>query len=219
MTQNHPLTWRDNGTPVSVTFDDPFFSLDNGLAETEFVFLGGNDLPARLCDGFQVAELGFGTGLSFLTLWRAWAGCGRPGQVHFTSFEAFPLNVADMRAALAHFPQIAPEAEALCAVWPCEQADFGPITLSLREGDARQTLPIWEGSAQAWFLDGFSPAKNPELWEVDLMQSVWEHTAPGGTLATYTAAGHVRRALGSAGFTVTRVPGFGRKRHMTRGVK
>ena len=85
-----------------------------------------------------------------------------------------------------------------------------------RPGDARETLPTWEGRADAWFLDGFSPAKNPELWGADLMTEVARHTAPRGTVATYTAAGFVRRGLQAAGFTVERVPGFGRKRHMTR---
>jgi tRNA U34 5-methylaminomethyl-2-thiouridine-forming methyltransferase MnmC len=84
-------------------------------------------------------------------------------------------------------------------------------------GDARETLPAWPGRADAWFLDGFSPAKNPELWSSNLMHEVARHTAPGGTFATYTAAGHVRRALSGAGFTVTRQPGFGRKRHMSTG--
>ncbi|MBL9056364.1 MAG: tRNA (5-methylaminomethyl-2-thiouridine)(34)-methyltransferase MnmD, partial [Rhodobacteraceae bacterium] len=84
-------------------------------------------------------------------------------------------------------------------------------------GDARDTLPRWQGRADAWFLDGFSPAKNPELWSADLMAEVARHTAPGGTFATYTAAGHVRRALTDAGFAVTRQPGHGRKRHMTTG--
>jgi tRNA U34 5-methylaminomethyl-2-thiouridine-forming methyltransferase MnmC len=83
-------------------------------------------------------------------------------------------------------------------------------------GDARQTLPAWGGKADAWFLDGFSPAKNPELWEPVLMQAVGTHTKPGGTAATYSAAGHIRRSLSDAGFDVTRIPGYGRKRHMTR---
>jgi tRNA U34 5-methylaminomethyl-2-thiouridine-forming methyltransferase MnmC len=84
-------------------------------------------------------------------------------------------------------------------------------------GDARQTLPLWQGRADAWFLDGFSPAKNPELWSDELMTEVAQHTAPGGSFATYTAAGHVRRALQSAGFDVQRLPGHGKKRHMTAG--
>ena len=87
------------------------------------------------------------------------------------------------------------------------------------EGDARDTLPRWDGMADAWYLDGFSPAKNPELWEAGLLRAVGAHTAPGGTFATYSAAGAVRRALEAAGFTVERRPGFGRKRHMSLGVK
>ena len=89
------------------------------------------------------------------------------------------------------------------------------MTLNLVIGDARETVPAWDGKADAWFLDGFSPAKNPELWEPDLIKAVGQHTRPGGTAATYSAAGHIRRALDEAGFNVTRVPGFGRKRHMT----
>ncbi|MEO0746057.1 MAG: tRNA (5-methylaminomethyl-2-thiouridine)(34)-methyltransferase MnmD, partial [Pseudomonadota bacterium] len=96
--------------------------------------------------------------------------------------------------------------------------DLGDVELTLITGDARQALPAWDGRADAWFLDGFSPAKNPELWGEALMAEVGRHTAPGGTAATYTAAGHVRRGLEAAGFTVDRVPGFGRKRHMTRAV-
>ena len=71
-------------------------------------------------------------------------------------------------------------------------------------GDARVALPAWDGTADAWFLDGFAPAKNPELWEPDLMAEVGRHTAPGGSFATYTAAGHVRRSLADAGFAVER---------------
>jgi len=93
------------------------------------------------------------------------------------------------------------------------------VTLEVITGDIAETLPNWAGQADAWFLDGFSPAKNPAMWAPDVMQAVGDHTTAGGTLATYTAAGHVRRALEDAGFTITRTPGFGRKRHMTRGVK
>lgn len=219
MTKAHPLSWRDNGTPVSTQFDDPFFSLDNGLAETRHVFLAGNDLPARLCDGFHVAELGFGTGLSLLTLWQAWEDTGRPGQIRFSSFEAFPLSRDQLAKALSAFPELADNAAQLIDAWPLENADLGSVLVSIVKGDARKTLPSWSDTADAWFLDGFSPAKNPELWGPALMQAVHDHTAPGGSVATYTAAGHVRRGLEAAGFDVTRAPGFGRKRHMTRGTK
>lgn len=211
--QTAELTWKDGGIPVSTRFDDPYFSLENGLAETRHVFLGGNGLPERFRDGFTIAELGFGTGLNFLAVVLAAAGAGR---VHFTSFEAFPMARDDMARALAAFPEVAEPAEALLAQWGQPDIQVGDVTLTLITGDARKTLPAWSGQADAWFLDGFAPAKNPELWEPTLLQQVAEHTAPGGTAATYSAAGDVRRALEAAGFAVERRPGFGRKRHMVR---
>lgn len=95
---------------------------------------------------------------------------------------------------------------------------MGSVTATVIVGDARETLAAWDGRADAWFLDGFSPARNPELWGPDLMAQVARHTAPDGSFATYTAAGHVRRALSEAGFAVSRAPGFAGKRHMSRGV-
>jgi tRNA U34 5-methylaminomethyl-2-thiouridine-forming methyltransferase MnmC len=213
--QGADLDWRDGVIPVSQRFDDPYFSLNDGLAETRHVFLAGNDLPARLCDGFQVAELGFGTGLNLLALLIA----NPAKQVRFTSFEAFPLPAADIARALDHFPEARAVADGFLRQWAAGQRilQLGPITAEIIIGDARQTLPAWSGRADAWFLDGFSPAKNPELWSPDLMAEVARHTAPAGTFATYTAAGHVRRALTEAGFAVERHPGHGRKRHMTAG--
>ncbi len=144
--------------------------------------------------------------------------------MHFTSFEAYPMAAEDIARALNAFP---PEARAIAELfldaWTKGERRFrlGWLEVEVVEGDARQTLPAWEGAADAWFLDGFSPAKNPpELWGGDnLMRTVGEHTAAHGTCATYTAAGFVRRALSDAGFEVTRIPGYGRKRHMTAGVK
>ncbi|MEO9685816.1 MAG: tRNA (5-methylaminomethyl-2-thiouridine)(34)-methyltransferase MnmD [Tateyamaria sp.] len=217
--QQAELEWRDGAVPVSVRFDDPYFSLDNGLAETRHVFLDGNDLPVRFCDGFAIAELGFGTGLNFLTTWAAWREFGAPGTFHFTSFEAYPMAPADMEAALAAFPDLAPLAVELIAKLGSDgQATFADATLQVIAGDVRQTLPAWQGRADAWYLDGFSPAKNPEMWGADLMADVARHTHPQGTAATYTAAGFVRRGLTDAGFSVERTPGFGRKRHMSRAV-
>ena len=211
------LDWRD-GVPIAVAFDDPYYSLDDGLAETAHVFLAGNDLPARFGGDFQIAELGFGTGLNLLVTWAAWAEAGQPGNLCFTSFEAFPMNPDDMREALSQFDKLTPYAEVLLAEWSPKSGPTaltnGP-TLHVITGDARQTLPAWGGKADAWFLDGFSPAKNPELWEPALLEAVAKHTKPGGTAATYSAAGHVRHSLTNAGFAVTRTPGFGRKRHMT----
>ena len=216
MIQQRPeIEWREGDVPVAVRFDDPYFSLENGLDETRHVFLAGNGLPERFADGFRVAELGFGTGLNFLATLAAWGGRG--DVLRYTSFEAFPLSRADMARALAAFPGLGAEAEALLAVWRPEGGTMrvGSAVLELVVGDARETLPRWQGRADAWYLDGFAPAKNPELWEADLLRAVARHTAPGGTAASYSAAGFVRRNLAAAGFVVDRVPGYGRKRHMT----
>jgi tRNA U34 5-methylaminomethyl-2-thiouridine-forming methyltransferase MnmC len=210
---HHPVTWSDQGLPVSAAFDDPFFT--GGTDEVAHVFLAGNDLPARLRDGFHVAELGFGTGLNLLSLAGIWQG---PGTLRFTSFEAMPMAATDMARALAPFDL--PGASALVSQWaaaegPVRRLSLPGVVAEVRIGDARQTLPDWPGRADAWFLDGFAPARNPELWSETLMAEVARHAAPGGTATTYTAAGHVRRALQAAGFQVRRVPGHGRKKHMT----
>ena len=212
--QQADLEWRDSGVPVSVRFDDPYFSLEDGVAETRHVFLKGNDLPARFVGGFHVAELGFGTGLNFLVTLQAWRAAGVAGPLRFTSFEAFPMEMAQMRRALAQFDGLP---DVFGETFPARLRgdDF---ELTVIHGDARKEVPAWDGRADAWYLDGFSPAKNPELWGVDLMADVARHTAKGGTVATYTAAGFVRRGLQDAGFAIERTPGFGRKRHMTRGV-
>jgi tRNA U34 5-methylaminomethyl-2-thiouridine-forming methyltransferase MnmC len=215
---DHPeLSWRDGTIPVATRFDDPYFSLAGGLAETRHVFLAGNDLPARFRDGFHIAELGFGTGLNLLATVLAHTG---PGHLRYTSFEAYPLPATDIVRALQAFPELAEIAPAFLSQWSggATELHFPNLTATVILGDASATLPAWPVRADAWFLDGFSPAKNPQLWSPELMAEVACHTAPGGTFATYTAAGHVRRALAEAGFTVTRRPGFGHKRHMTTGV-
>jgi tRNA U34 5-methylaminomethyl-2-thiouridine-forming methyltransferase MnmC len=219
MSLQHPpetVRFRDDGVPVSARFDDPYFSLAGGLEETRHVFLAGNGLPARLTGGFGIAETGFGTGLNLLALALAWTG---PGRIAFTSFEMFPMPAADMARAHAAFPETASMSADLLAHWAAGRRRFalGCIDVAVIEGDARDTLPAWDGQADAWFLDGFSPAKNPELWHPGLMAEIARHTAPGGTFATYTAAGFVRRGLQAAGFQVSRVPGYGTKRHMSLG--
>ena len=207
------LDWR-GAIPVSRRFDDPYFSLAGGLEETRHVFLAGNDLPRRLRPGFHVAETGFGTGLNLLALAQVAAV-----PVRFTSFEAFPMTGEELARAHAAFPELAGLSAELRAGWGAAGFRVGQVTVEIIQGDARETLPAWQGMADAWFLDGFSPAKNPELWSEALMAEVGRHTAPGGSFATYTAAGHVRRALAAAGFAVERAPGFAGKRHMSRGVR
>lgn len=213
--QSAMIDWRDGDIPVARRFGDPYFSLADGLAETRHVFLAGNDLPARARPGFAIAELGFGTGLNLLATVAALKG----GPIRYTSFEAFPMTAPDMARALAAFPEL--DARGLLDAWTrgARQFTLGPVEVEIIIGDVRNTLPAWPGRADAWYLDGFAPARNPEMWSPDIMAEVARHTNPGGTFATYTAAGAVRRALAEAGFTVTRAPGFGRKRHMSRGVR
>ncbi|AML51264.1 tRNA (5-methylaminomethyl-2-thiouridine)(34)-methyltransferase MnmD [Falsihalocynthiibacter arcticus] len=217
--QQADLEWRDDEIPVSLRFDDPYFSLGNGLEEARHVFLGGNDLPARFCEGFQIAELGFGTGLNLCAALLSWREAGRTTPLRFTSFEAYPMTAAEMERALRAFPEALRVAPPILA-----QLADGKTTIDLPDlhaeiiiGDARETLPKWPHKADAWFLDGFSPAKNPELWEANLMSAVADHTHPNGTFATYTAAGFVRKGLAEGGFAVERVKGFARKRHMSIG--
>lgn len=210
------LDWRDGIVPVSTRFQDPYFSIADGLAETRHVFLSGNDLPARFRPDFHIAELGFGTGLNMLATLLALKD---DTPIHYTSFEAYPLTTDDIARALDAFPQARAVAGPFLAQWAAGQTrmTLPGMQVTVIVGDARDTLPVWQGRADAWYLDGFSPAKNPELWSDDLMAQVATHTAPGGTFATYTAAGHVRRALAAAGFAVERRPGHGTKRHMTAG--
>ena len=219
--QTAELAWKDDVIPVSTRFDDPYFSLSGGLDETRHVFLGGNGLPARFRPGFQIAELGFGTGLNMLAALLAWRASGTAGALRFTSFEAYPMAAPDIARALAAFPEASAAAGPFLDQWAAGQTRIilPGLDADIILGDAADTLPQWQGSADAWFLDGFSPAKNPGLWSDTLLAQVAGHTRPGGTFATYTAAGHVRRALATAGFAVERRPGFGTKRHMTTGMR
>jgi tRNA U34 5-methylaminomethyl-2-thiouridine-forming methyltransferase MnmC len=217
--QDAGLDWQAGAVPMSRRYRDPYYSLRDGLAEARHVFLAGNGLPERFRPGFHIAELGFGTGLNMFAALVAWRAAGTSGALRFTSFEAHPLPAQAIAKALAAFPEAAAVAGPFLAAWAGGARRFAlpGLDAEVIEGDARATLPGWEGRADAWFLDGFAPARNPELWEPALMAEVARHTAPGGSFATYTAAGHVRRALAGAGFAVERRPGFGAKRHMTSG--
>ena len=214
------IGWRDGVLPVSVRFDDPYFSLAGGLAETRHVFLAGNGLPGRFAPGFHIAELGFGTGLNLMAALIAWRASGSAGPLRYTGFEAYPLDAATITRALDAFPEARAVAGEFVEQWAAgrRRITLDGAEVEIIEGDARATLPLWPGRADAWFLDGFSPAKNPELWSPEILADVARHTAARGTFASYTAAGHVRRALAEAGFSVSRSTGFGRKRHMSAGV-
>lgn len=218
--QSAAVIWRDAGPPVSARFGEAYFSAAGGLAESVHVFLDGNALSRRLRDGFRIAELGFGTGLNAIAVARLWSAMGAPGRLNYTGFEAFPIAPGDMARALGNWPELAEWSAPLIAGWSAGQRRIAlpGMDVEVRIGDARRMLPVWDGLADAWFLDGFSPARNPELWEGGLLAEVARHTAPGGSFATYSAAGEMRRALAASGFAVERTAGHGAKRHMSRGV-
>lgn len=223
------LCWED-GRPRSLTYDDVYFSRDSGLAETRHVFLDGNHLPARfasLAPGacFTIGETGFGTGLNFLCAWALFRACApATARLDFVSTEKHPLTPADLSRALAVWPTLAPLADALLgqyrALAPGFQRlsfDRGRVTLTLLIGDVLDTLPELGARVDAWFLDGFSPSKNPQMWVQPLFDTMAAHSAPGASFATFTAAGFVRCGLNAAGFAVRKVPGFGSKREMSVG--
>ncbi|MEG1212210.1 MAG: bifunctional tRNA (5-methylaminomethyl-2-thiouridine)(34)-methyltransferase MnmD/FAD-dependent 5-carboxymethylaminomethyl-2-thiouridine(34) oxidoreductase MnmC [Leclercia sp.] len=233
------LEFNAEGTPVSRDFDDVYFSNDNGLEETRYVFLDGNQLNARFPvhprNLFVVAESGFGTGLNFLTLWQAFDRFRQMNpdatlrRLHFISFEKFPLSAADLSLAHQHWSELAPWAEQLQAQWPLPIAgchrlllDDGRVTLDLWLGDINELTDKLDDSlnqqVDAWFLDGFAPSKNPDMWSANLFAAMARLARPGATLATFTCAGFVRRGLQDAGFTVQKTKGFGRKREMLIGM-
>ena len=217
-----PLTWGEDGLPRSTLYDDVYFSSDDGLAESRAVFLAGCGLPDAWAGRarFTVGELGFGTGLNIAALLDLWRQTRPDGaRLHIFSVEAHPLARQDAARALARWPQIAQVAAALTGRWPglargLHRIDLPAFdaVLDLAVMDAGEALAAWDGAADAWFLDGFSPAANPAMWSEDLMRLVAERSAPGARAATFTVAGAVRRGLAAAGFAVDKRPGFGRKR-------
>lgn len=224
------LVWRD-GVPESADFGDVYFSRDNGLDETRYVFLQHNRIEERFRglrsgDSFVIAETGFGTGLNFLAAWQAWRNSNPPDDavLHFVSVERFPLTPQDLLQAHALWPELAELADQLQAHYPPLVhgthrllLDGGRVRLTLFFGDALDGWRDLEFTADAWFLDGFAPSLNPELWVDELVTAVSRHSRPGTTVATFTAVGRVRRALIAAGFDMAKVPGFGRKREMLAG--
>ncbi len=216
-----------DGVPYAPQFADIYHSVEGGLAQARHVFLAGNSLPERWRDRdtFTILETGFGLGLNFLATWDAWrADRAGPSRLHFVSVERHPFAPGDLAEALAPFEELQPLAHALLAVWPPPLAGFhrlqfdgGRVQLTLLAGDARELLPQLEASADALYLDGFAPARNPEMWSPEVVRELARLAAPGATLATWTVAGGVRAALGGAGFSVEKRAGFGHKREMLTG--
>nr|WP_321512355.1 FAD-dependent 5-carboxymethylaminomethyl-2-thiouridine(34) oxidoreductase MnmC [uncultured Hyphomonas sp.] len=217
------IDWKDDGTPVARAAGDVYFTAGDGLAETRAVFLTGCGLPDAWAgrETYTIAETGFGTGLNFLAAWDLWRQT-RPSPtafLHFVSYEGYPLAREDAARALSGWPELEALAGQLIAVWP------GPVrgvrhfiwpedgvTLTLHLADIAESFPDSVYHADAWFLDGFSPAKNEAMWAPDLFRWVSERSVPGAPAATFTVAGAVRRGLADTGFSVAKAPGHGRKR-------
>ncbi len=256
------IYWNEQGQPISNHFDDIYFSTDNGLAETDYVFLQQNNLPKRFStlqenEIFTVAETGFGTGLNFLACCALWEKTApKTAQLHFISTEKYPLTKKAIAQVAALWPELHTHASHLLTVYPnkipnnqtinsAEQADFyrlhitPHIYLTLLIGDATiglqqllaRTIPAtetpqptpyatdsrqWQG-VDAWFLDGFAPSKNPDMWTSELFSTIKKLSYIETTIATFTAAGVVKRGLSSAGFHLKKVSGYGKKREMLTG--
>jgi tRNA 5-methylaminomethyl-2-thiouridine biosynthesis bifunctional protein len=215
------IVWEE-GALISRAYGDVYASRDGSVAETEYVFLDGNGFPARweTQEQFSVAELGFGTGLNFLVTWQQFlTHAPRHATLHFISTELVPLHVPDILKAASVYPQLEWLAHQLCARLPqriggIHHLQFERVTLTLCYGDASATLPHVTNKVDAWFLDGFSPAKNPDMWN----EHVLKHVARlGGSFATFSAAGEVKRRMEALGYTVEKRPGFGHKRDMLVG--
>jgi len=219
---NSPLTWTEDGRPRSRLFGDVYFSAEDGLAEARAVFLTGCGLPERWAGRrrFVVAELGFGTGLNILALLELWRRA-RPagGQLHVFSVEAYPISREEAARALSAWPELADLSARLLAQWPGKACGLHRIdlpelgaVLDVAHLEAAEALTGWSGPADAWFLDGFAPSANPQMWREEVLGLVAARSAPGATAATFTVAGAVRRGLQAAGFEVAKRPGFGGKR-------
>ena len=228
------LGFSDDGIPFSERYDDVYHAAAGGLLQAQHVFLSGNGLPERWRgkDHFCIVETGFGLGLNFLATWQCWKNDpARCRQLEFVSLEKHPFLAEDLAQLHGALPELTDLAGRLREHWPplvpgehrrVFDEEGGPcVTLRLILGDAVDTLPTLKTqdvAADAYYLDGFSPAKNPELWSVPVCRELRRLARPGATLATWSVAVALRRALHDAGFCVERRPGFAGKRHMLSGV-
>ncbi|WP_293906375.1 tRNA (5-methylaminomethyl-2-thiouridine)(34)-methyltransferase MnmD [Phenylobacterium sp.] len=217
-----PLDWTQDGQPRSRRFGDVYFSAEDGLAESRAVYLDGCGLPDAWAGRrtFTVGELGFGTGLNIAALLDLWRRTRPPeGRLQIFSVEAFPVAAEEAARALARWPELAQVVAPLVACWPgyargrhrVDLPEWGAI-LDVAVLDVGEALAGWAGAANAWFLDGFSPALNPQMWTDEVLALVAARSAPGARAASFTVAGQVRRGLAAAGFAVEKRPGHGRKR-------
>lgn len=222
------IDWQAS-TPVAADFDDVYFSRGQGREETRYVFIEHNDLPRRWQNwtqarAFTVGETGLGTGLNLLLAMQTFLQVAPPeARLHWVSTELHPLTPDDLRQAQQSWPELAEYAASFQAQYPLAIAGFHRlqihprITVDLLLGDAATNLAGVLGRVDAWFLDGFAPSKNPDMWTDDLFQALARASHAETTFATFTSAGLVKRGLKAAGFTLRKVPGFGRKREMLCG--
>ena len=224
------LDWDEQGQPLSRTFGDVYFSTTSGLEESRYVFLAHNQLAERFAalpagGRLVIGETGFGTGLNFLCAWQLFEqSAPAAAQLHFVSVEKHPLSRGDLERALALWPELAPLAGQLLGQYVAVHAGFqrfvfagGRVILTLLVGDVLDVLPQLDARIDAWFLDGFSPAKNPQMWTPEVFAQLARLSAPGTTLATFASTGFVRRGLREAGFAVARLKGFEHKWEMLAG--
>ena len=227
------LSWDAGDSPHSDQFGDLYYSPKDGLAESCHVFLTGNGLPGRWQDldsqTFTIAETGFGTGLNFLATWNLWRRSDMENKrLHYISIEKSPLEEAALRRALAAWPALAELSDQLLRDYPpplpgCHRLlfDAGRVCLDLVIEDVAVALTglqeVQNLSVDAWYLDGFAPTRNPEMWTGAIFRAMAQLSHGGTVFSTFTAAGDVRRGLQEAGFAVEKIPGFDRKREMLRG--
>ncbi|RMR05974.1 bifunctional tRNA (5-methylaminomethyl-2-thiouridine)(34)-methyltransferase MnmD/FAD-dependent 5-carboxymethylaminomethyl-2-thiouridine(34) oxidoreductase MnmC [Pseudomonas syringae group genomosp. 3] len=230
ITRHALIDWDEYGNPRSRDFSDVYFSTESGLDETRHVFLVQNDLRRRFTElptgeRLIIGETGFGTGLNFLCAWQLFDECAPvDARLHFVSVEKYPLSQGDLQRALVLWPELSRFADQLLDQYVAIHEGFqrlvfdnGRVTLTLLIGDALQMLPQLDGHIDAWFLDGFAPAKNPDMWTPELFAELARLSTPGTTIGTFTSTGWVRRSLNAAGFKMKRVPGIGHKWEVLRG--
>ncbi|MBN3820031.1 tRNA (5-methylaminomethyl-2-thiouridine)(34)-methyltransferase MnmD, partial [Paraburkholderia sp. Se-20369] len=224
------LVFGDDGTLVSPAYGDIYHSAAGAIAQASHVFVAGNGLPARWQGRrtFTIVETGFGTGCNFLATWAAWrADAARCERLHFVSVEKHPFTREDLRRAASHVvadTTISAELDALVDAWPMLvpglhrlEFDEGRVVLTLVFGDALAMLPKLAVRADAFYLDGFSPSKNPDLWSVDVFRALARLAGDSATFATYSSSGAVKHALEEASFAYRKVDGFAGKRAMLVG--
>tara|TARA_B100001123_G_scaffold386017_1_gene460038 strand:+ start:32 stop:820 length:789 start_codon:yes stop_codon:yes gene_type:complete len=225
---NPMLKWSGEGIPFSKRFGDIYFSKEDGLEEARYVFLKGNYLPKawRSRESFVICETGFGAGLNFLATWKLWDATKSIGaKLHYISVERYPLTSDEIEKCLSSWPELACYAAQLRLAYPVLEKGInkvcfqnGKVLLTILFGEVVEMLSSIECTADAWFLDGFSPSKNPSMWRPEVFNQMARLSRVGTSAATFSAAKVVKERLHEVGFLVLKRPGYGRKREMITAV-